>query len=250
VTGPSACEPLTVTATQVAKLYGRVPALRNVSCTVAPGKLLAVLGPNGAGKTTLLSILATLMRPSSGSVRYGGLESDPGALRGAIGLLSHKTLLYEELSGLENLVLFARLYDVADAGARAAELLELVGLSEQGSRLVRAYSRGMQQRLAAARALIARPRLLLMDEPFTGLDQSGAAMLRELLARETERGTTIVLVTHDLELAAGLARHTLILNRGSVAFEGERALDPQELREVYHKATGTLRRDAAIGVAR
>ncbi|HEX8954475.1 MAG TPA: ABC transporter ATP-binding protein, partial [Polyangia bacterium] len=165
-----------VDARGLTKVYGRQRALAGVDLTLRAGEATALLGPNGAGKSTLVGILSTLVSPTAGSVRYGGADAASAAqpeddeLRGAIGIIAHESHCYGDLTGHENLVFFARLYGVPDAHAAAERLLARVGLRDAARRAARTYSRGMLQRLALARALLHRPRLLLLDEPFTGLD--------------------------------------------------------------------------------
>src|SRR3990170_7692098 len=166
----------------ITKSFGPVRALRGVTLTVARGEALAIFGPNGAGKTTLLKIASTLMRPSSGQVLLFGADPNQAPhLRRLIGMVSHHSYLYPGLTGLENLLFTARLYGCSDAEARAEAMLAAVGLAGRGGDLVRTYSRGMTQRLSIARALVHDPQILLLDEPYTGLDRSSAAAFTELL---------------------------------------------------------------------
>lgn len=224
----------------VTRSFGRKSALSGVDLCFRAGEITAVVGANGAGKSTLLSILSTLLPPSSGEVRYGE-RSHPQAsrlLRGSIGLVSHSALLYPDLSALENLELGARLHGMRDGSERAKKLLSKVGLPRSvWRRPARSYSRGMVQRLALSKALLHDPRLLLLDEPFTGLDPEATEMLRELLLEARRRGAIMVLVTHDLEIGAGLASRTAILRRGRVAHLCEREVGTDALVELY-KAHG------------
>ncbi|HJZ88508.1 MAG TPA: heme ABC exporter ATP-binding protein CcmA [Polyangia bacterium] len=221
-----------VTVEGVTKVYGRQRALGGVSLRLEAGRLCALLGPNGAGKSTLLGILSTLLRPTGGEVRFGSVQHRQAGrtLRGAIGLVAHESFLYGDLTGRENLRFFERLYG---GGGRAQTLLSRVGLDEAADRPVRTYSRGMQQRLALARALCGQPRLLLLDEPFTGLDSSGVAALRTLLAELRDGGVILMLVTHDLAAAAELANHVVVLRRGKVAFDHAQSAPFARLDEVY-----------------
>jgi heme exporter protein A len=222
------------------KRYGATRVLANVNLDLSAGSLCALLGPNGAGKTTLLGIVSTLVRPSSGQIAYrAGSEEVPagGALRRAIGVLAHDSFLYGGLSAIENLAFYARLYELEDGARRAATLLDEVGLAEEArGRPVRTYSRGMVQRVALARALLHQPELLLLDEPFTGIDRTGAAALARTLARAVERGSVVLVVSHDLEALAGIADHVAVLRRGKLAHEERRAggFSEQELKELYH----------------
>ena len=237
-----------VTVAKVAKRYGHERALAGVDLELGRGSLCALLGPNGAGKSTLLGILSTLIRPTAGKVGYldGDREHEHDAdLRREIGVLAHASLCYGELDAVENLRFFGGLYDVDGLDARIEELLTQVGLDAAARvRQARTYSRGMLQRLALARALLARPSLLLLDEPFTGLDRTGAAALAAALARAKETGAILVVVTHDLEAIADITDHVVVLRRGRLAHEDRRP-DARgttaggyaygELKELYHR---------------
>ena len=223
------------------KRYGATRVLANVSLELRAGSLCALLGPNGAGKTTLLGIVSTLVRPSSGEVDFrAGTGAVPagGALRRAIGVLAHDSFLYGGLTAEENLAFYARLYEVDDPARRASALLDEVGLAgEARSRPVRTYSRGMVQRVALARALLHDPRVLLLDEPFTGIDRTGAAALALTLARAVERGCVCLVVSHDLEALAGITDHVAVLRRGKLEHDERRAggFGEKELKELYHR---------------
>ena len=226
-----------VAIAKVAKRYGSERALAGVSLELRAGSMTALLGHNGAGKTTLLGVLSTLVRPSSGKIAYRAAGKDVTGedVRRQIGMLAHAPLCYGELSAIENLELFAGLYDITDADIAA--LLDNVGLDKRArTREARTYSRGMVQRLALARALLTRPSLLLLDEPFTGLDRDGALALGEQLGQIKQQGTIVVVVTHDLEAIAGRADHVAILRRGSLVFE-ERgdAYSYETLKDIYHR---------------
>jgi len=228
-----------VEARGLTKVYGRQRALAGVDLALRAGETVALLGPNGAGKSTLVGILATLVSPTSGSVRYGGSEPGDDELRAAIGVIAHESHCYGDLSGHENLVFFARLYGVSDAHAVAARLLARVGLSEEAaSRPARTYSRGMLQRLSVARALVHKPRLLLADEPFTGLDRAGVTLLGELLAEERARGCIMVVVTHDFDAVASLVDRVVVLARGRIAHDAAApaARSTAALADVYRAA--------------
>ncbi len=237
-----------VAITRVAKRYGAERALTGVSLELQSGSLCALLGPNGAGKTTLLGILSTLVRPTSGQVHYhdGAAAREPDdELRREIGVLAHAPLCYGELTAIENLEFFAGLYGLADVGARVTALLDEVGLEPRArTRASRTYSRGMVQRLALARALLARPSLLLLDEPFTGLDRGGAAALARALAVVKAAGAIVVVVTHDLEAIGDVTDHVCVLRRGQLVHEDRRPAARRqiaggygyaELRELYHR---------------
>jgi heme exporter protein A len=225
----------------LSKRFGQHRALAGVDLTLAAGEVCALLGPNGAGKSTLLAVLSTLMRPTAGAVRYlggGGARAVDDRLRTEIGMLAHASLCYGELSAIENLRFFAGLYGVADGEARARALLDEVGLEPRArDQPARTYSRGMLQRLALARALLGRPSLLLLDEPFTGLDRDGAQALGHRLGRAKADGAIVLVVTHDLEAIAGVTDHAVVLRAGKIAGR-ERATDGfsyAALRELYHR---------------
>jgi ABC-type multidrug transport system ATPase subunit len=203
----------------VTRTFGRRRALHRVSLTAEAGTITALLGHNGAGKSTLLSIAATLLQPSSGEVRYGdhGAATAGTPLRGRIGMLGHDLYLYPELSAAENLRFFARLYALTDVERRVTRGLELAGLTERADDVVAGYSRGMRQRLALERALIHEPRLLLLDEPFTGLDEAARGALRERLRGARAAGTIVVLTTHDIAAITDLTDRSLTLVDGRLA---------------------------------
>ena len=204
------------------KFYGDFPALRDITFDVEPGASMALLGRNGAGKTTLLRMLAGLSRPGRGTIRICGTDARDRMTRRSIGILGHGISLYEELSAIENLRLFARIYGVEDADAAASEWLERTGLEKVRDGLVREFSRGMRQRLAVARAFLHSPSVLLLDEPFTALDDRAIALLQSLLRDAIAEGRTVVLSTHQLREALDLATHVALLVRGRLAYTGER----------------------------
>jgi heme ABC exporter ATP-binding subunit CcmA len=224
---------------RVSKVFGRRAALRDVSLSVRPGACLAVLGPNGAGKSTLLRIAAGLARPTAGRVLFRGTERDAAArLRPAVGYVAHRTLLYEPLTPRENLTLFARLGGAARPGDRAAEALRELDLERHADRPVSVLSRGTRQRVALARALLHAPPLLLLDEPFAGLDAAGAARLIELLLEARRRGAAILLATHGREAPLAVADEVAILAGGALRHRGSAAgLEDADLAEVYRRAT-------------
>ena len=212
-----------VAAEGVWKYYGDFPALRDISLRVEPGACLALLGRNGAGETTLLRILAGLSNASRGQVRVFDKESRDQETRRRVGVLGHGIAVYEEFSAFENLRLFASLYGLPDPRKTALEWLERIGLDRVKDGLVREFSRGMRQRLAVARAFLHDPSVLLLDEPFTALDDRAIAVLQELLAQARSREHTIILSTHQLREALQLATHVALINRGRLAYTGERS---------------------------
>lgn len=222
------------------KFYGDYPALRDVSFNVNKGACLALLGRNGAGKTTLLRILAGLTRPARGRVTLLGEDARAVETRRRIGVLGHGIGIYDELSAFENLRLFGRLYGMENPAKTAKEWLARTGLDRVQDGLVREFSRGMRQRLAVARAFLHNPALLLLDEPFTALDDRAIAVLQQLLAEARSRGCTIVMSTHQLREALELASDVALINRGRLAFTGERSIemlqDPGWLYRNYGEA--------------
>jgi ABC-type multidrug transport system ATPase subunit len=232
----------TVRIRQLTKRYGRQRALAGIDLDLGAGSLCALIGANGAGKSTLLGIVSTLVRPSSGQVTFEGgghpLPNRGNTLRRQIGVIAHESLLYGGLTALENLNFFGQLYQIADWHARARALLEEVGLEVAAwTRPASGYSRGMLQRLALARALLHQPRVLLLDEPFTGLDRSGSLALMGALERAQAVGCLVLVATHDLGAIAELTDHVAVLNRGRVVFEERRnqedGFSEQELKDLY-----------------
>jgi heme exporter protein A len=225
-----------VHAEGIVRNFGGVPVLAGVDLAVHGGEAVAILGPNGAGKTTLLRVLALLLRPSGGRLALFGTDAAaaPPALRQRIGYLAHESLCYADLTAAENLAFYARLFAVPDAPARIAELLAWAGLEGPARRPVREYSRGMAQRLALARALLHAPDLLLLDEPFSGLDPEAVEALQHRLAALAAAGHAIVLTTHDLERAAPIASRVAILHRGRIAWAHDgRAPDTVVIAAAY-----------------
>ena len=224
---------------KIAKRYGSERALAGVTLELRKGTMCALLGHNGAGKTTLLGVLSTLVRPNSGEIRYKSADKDiqGDELRREIGMLAHSSLCYSELSAIENLELVAGLYGVDGREATLQALLDRVGLDKRArTRAARTYSRGMLQRLSLARALLTKPSLLLLDEPFTGLDRDGALNLGKQLGELKEGGAIVVVVTHDLEAIAGRTDHLAILRRGALVFEDRAATySYEELKDLYHR---------------
>jgi len=214
-----------VAAEGVWKFYGDFPALRDISFQVEPGACLALLGRNGAGKTTLLRILAGLSRAARGRVTVFGKDAREQETRQRIGILGHGIGIYDELSAFENLRLFGKLYGLKDPRGTALEWLERVGLERVKDGLVREFSRGMRQRLAVARAFLHGPSVLLLDEPFTALDDRAIAILQQLLARARDEQRTVLMSTHQLREALELSTQVVLLARGRVAFSGERTAE-------------------------
>lgn len=211
---------LAVEAEGVWKYFGDYPALRGARLQVSKGACLALLGRNGAGKTTLLRILANLSRPGKGEVRVFGLASHTSEARRRIGYLGHGIGVYDDLSAVENLILFGQLLGVAAPRELALNALERVGLTRVKDGLAREFSRGMRQRLAVARAFLHDPELLILDEPFTSLDDRAVGVLQKLLAEALNRGATIIMSTHQIREAMELATDVALLERGKVVYSG------------------------------
>lgn len=203
---------------QLVKRFGPKIVLRQMDFSVEPGEFVAILGPNGAGKTTFLRILSSLTRQTLGTVEIGGyaLPHQAAHVRRRLGVVSHLPLLYGDLSADENLTFYGRMYAIDNLHQRIAQVLELVGLSARRKDLVRTFSRGMQQRLAIARAILHDPEVLLLDEPHTGLDQDACTMLDAVLRQVATRGRTVVMTSHDLTRVEDLASRFDVLTRGKV----------------------------------
>jgi heme exporter protein A len=225
---------------RLVKNFGAHPVLRGVDLHVQPGEYLVLVGPNGAGKTTLLRLLATLARPTSGEVRVGGwlLPQSADRVRSHLGFVSHQPLLYADLTAEENLRFFARMYALQDASVRIGEVLDLAGLAKRRGDLVGSFSRGMQQRLTIARATLHRPDVLLLDEPYTGLDQDAVAMLDEVLRSVASDGRTIVMTTHNLARGLCNSHRVAVLSRGRIVFQAASdTMDSGEFQQVYDRVT-------------
>ncbi|MGB2964048.1 MAG: heme ABC exporter ATP-binding protein CcmA [Anaerolineales bacterium] len=221
----------------VVKRFGPIMVLRGLDMTVKSGEFVALLGPNGSGKTTTLRILASLSKPSSGLVQVAGHQLPEGAaaVRAQLGVVSHQPLLYGDLTAEENLSFYARLYSVERS--RIGEVLDLINLSHRKDHLVRTYSRGMQQRLAIGRAVLHNPRVLLLDEPHTGLDQEAGEILDSVLKEIALEGRTVVMTSHDLVRAANLATRLDILSKGKIMASAEKEdLGPADLIPFYRQA--------------
>ena len=211
----------------ITKRFGVVRAVRNVDLSIFAGDFLTLFGPNGAGKTTLLRIIASLTRPTVGRIEFSEENADQERVR--VGYVSHQSLLYNELTGFENLSFYGNLYGLDRPARQASEMLIRMGLEEAGQRLVREYSRGMKQRLTLARALLHNPSLLLLDEPYTGLDQHGSRLLTRVLRSVKEEGSTVLLITHNLREGLELCSRAVIQHRGQLVLEAS----PDEL-EMAH----------------
>lgn len=226
---------LTLETRHLVRRRGARVVLDDVSLHLEAGQHLVVFGPNGAGKTTLLRLLSLLDKPAKGAVEYAcdGEALEIPEARAQIGFITHAPMLYPDLTALQNLELFAGLYGVLDPTNRSLDLLDEVELSHRGDDAVRSFSRGMVQRMAFARALVNDPAVLLMDEPYAGLDPRGAELVRSMLATQAERRITVE-VSHNLETGLQAATHVLILSRGKqVMFGAKDDLGFDAIRECY-----------------
>jgi heme ABC exporter ATP-binding subunit CcmA len=234
----------TIEAQDVTKSFGHHLVLRGIDLKLQIGDFLTLFGRNGAGKTTFLRILATLLRPSSGSVRLAGLDLHDNSMeiRRKIGVVSHQTFLYDELTAYENIKFYGKMYDVPNLDDRAHELITKVGLATYIDEKVGTFSRGMQQRLTIARAMVHNPSILLLDEPETGLDQYASAMLKELLTTFDAEKRTVVMTSHSLERGLQMGNRIVILSDGRIACDGEcKDMSLSDLEELYQRHTGDER---------
>ena len=221
--------------------FSNLLALNGLDLRVERGQTLAVFGPNGAGKSTLIKILSTVMKPSSGEVLLDGfsIKGNTEEVRRRIGLVSHYTFLYGSLTAYENLQFYSRMYDVPNFRERIYEVADMVGMGSRLHDRVAIFSRGMQQRLSIARALLHRPAIMLLDEPETGLDQQAVAMFWEALRADGVDGRTIIFTSHSLERGLEVCDRLLILHRGQIVHQQpNRELDLAGLRRIYRQSTG------------
>lgn len=220
----------------LSRAFGPRQAVAGVSFSLAPGECLALFGPNGAGKTTLLRVLAGLLKPSGGGARIDGTAVGDGSIaRSRVGFISHHTMLYEALSPRENVDFAARLHGVRDTG-RVEESLNRMSLLGRADAPVRALSRGMQQRVAIARATVHSPRLVLADEPYSGLDESGARVLTTMLQELRGSGTAIIVVTHNIYEGLSVATHAAVMARGRfMRFEESYGLEAASYADAYRE---------------
>lgn len=235
-----ASQPLAIEIQGLTKSFGNQIALRGINLKVKEEEFLTIFGPNGSGKTTLIRVLSTISKPSSGSARVAGFELGDSALeiRRRIGMVTHQTFLYDDLTAYENLKFYGRMYDAPKLEERIHEVITKFGLTSRLHDRVRTLSRGMQQRLSLARAMIHRPQVLLLDEPETGLDQNAAAMLREVIDTLSARERTVIMTTHRLEYGFNLGNHVVIMAEGRIAYESKKPPDVDSFREIYHHYTG------------
>lgn len=220
------------------KSFGHKKALRGVNLKVYEGEFVVLFGPNGAGKTTLLKSISTIIRPTKGRILFRGKEVDDGSisLREAIGLVSHNTLLYEDLTAFENLLFYARMYGVPSPRQKIEELLHTIGLYHRKDDLVRTFSRGMLQRLAIARAILHDPPVLLLDEPYTGLDVQAMRILDDLLYSLKDEVRTFIMTSHDIQKGFEHATRLMIIHSGEIVFDKKKEeINVLEFEEEFWK---------------
>lgn len=226
----------------LAKHFGRVAAVAGISLDVGKGEALTIFGPNGAGKTTLLRMIAGLVKPGGGRIIIAGEEVTHGhhdEIRRKIGYISHQSLVYGQLTAMDNLRFFAELYGVGDPRAVAERLLGEVGLSARAGDPAATFSRGMKQRLSIARALVHDPEIVLLDEPFTGLDQHAAEMLQRMLMRLRNEGRTIVMITHNLNVGITMGTRIAVQAGGKICFDKPASeIDPALFHDIYNRTVG------------
>lgn len=230
-------------AHKITKSFGHFAVLKGVDLELRHGEFITLLGPNGAGKTTLLRILATLARPTSGTLELAGipLREAKASIRSLLGVISHQTFLYEDLTARENLLFYGKLYDVPNLPQRVNDLLEKVGLERRANDRVRHFSRGMQQRLSIARAILHNPPVLLLDEPDTGLDRQAADMLQSVIAELATGGEprSVIMTTHNLERGLAMCDRIIVLAHGRIVREAQsQELSAESLQNWYYEAVG------------
>lgn len=203
------------------KLFGARWALRGITFQIMQGEIVALVGPNGAGKTTLLRTISTLARPNAGRIWIGKipLAEHSNAARGALGFVGHQTFMYDDLTAQENLQFFARLYDLPSASARVRAVAERVGIAHRLNDITRTLSRGLQQRLTIARMLLHQPAVLLLDEPYTGLDKIAADLLDQIMLEAKSEGRAVLFSTHDLERGLAVCDRAIIMKAGRVVHD-------------------------------
>ncbi len=218
------------------KSFGNFEALRGIDLNIGKGEFFTLFGPNGAGKTTFIKLLATLVKPTSGTLTVSGHDTKKEAdkVRKVTGVISHDPYLYENLSAFENIKFFGTLYEVRDIDRRARDVIDQVGLGKRMHDLVRNFSRGMKQRLAVARAIVHEPSILLLDEPYTGLDQHGARVFADMLTLLKSNNRTILMTTHNIDEGLGLSDRVGILTAGRMVYEAARnEVDKAGFKELY-----------------
>jgi heme exporter protein A len=230
--------PLAIEVSKLTKSFDERLVLKGIDLTVEPGESVVVFGPNGAGKSTLMKILSTIMYPTSGKVLVGGydIKSHAEKVRQRIGVVGHNTYLYNNLTAYENLDFYRRLYDVSRE--RIVEVSQIVGMETRLNDRISNLSRGMQQRFSIARALLAKPAIMLLDEPDTGLDQQAISLLWNAFRTDNGVKRTLLLISHNLERGLEIADRIIIISRGKIVFQVSRqSIDLKGLKEAYHLNT-------------
>jgi len=230
-----------IEAQGLTKFFGHIAALQTIDLKVKKGEFLTIFGPNGAGKTTLIKILATLIRPTSGIVKILGFDArEQGEeLRKNIGIISHMTFLYDNLSAYENILFYGKMYDLEEVEEKSRQVIAEVGLEGRMHDLVRTFSRGMQQRLSIARAIIHNPKVLLFDEPYTGLDQHAAQMLKNVLQELHTGERAIIMTTHNIQQGLEMCDRVAIQVNGKIVYEENIAkVDLDNFEEIYFHYVG------------
>lgn len=225
-----------IAAINLKKTYGTFEALKGVTLKVKKGEFYTLFGPNGAGKTSLIKLLSTLTDPTSGSLEVFGFDAKGQVknIRAAVGVISHDTYLYENLTAYENISFFANLYGIANIDTKVRSVIDKVGLKTRMHDLVRTFSRGMKQRLTVARALVHDPHILLLDEPYTGLDLNGAQIFGDMLSELKNNQRTILMTTHNIDEGLDLSDRVGILVNGQIVFEGfTKDLEKNDFKELY-----------------
>lgn len=228
--------PLSIEAKDISKDFGRVPALSKVNFTCHAGEIMILLGANGAGKTTFLRILAGLTKPSSGSLIFPNeaVFKDPVSLKKQIGFAGSTPYLYQDLTAEENLLFFAKLFEVSDPKERIGKIIEGIGLTHYIGRPVKTLSKGIQQRINLARIFLYHPGILLLDEPHAHLDQASSCLLNEKLIKHSREGGLAIMATHQTDLIETLGNRCIILNRGKIIFDQINSQDSiQEAKKIY-----------------
>ena len=223
------------------KRYGNRPVLRNIDLELPWGEVLSLFGPNGAGKTTMIRLLAGLARATTGSISIGGIDPERNGVdvRRMLGVVTHQTFLYDELTARENLLFYARMYALTNIDERIEEVSTTLGSTSYLDTRVRTLSNGMQKRVSLARAVLHRPRLLILDEPEAGLDQEGLELVEVLLAAHKAEGGSAIVTTHNVERGLSIADRVIILSSGRISYdEDASSLEAKSFREAYRERTG------------
>jgi len=235
-------EEFAIIAEGITKSFGNVQALRGIDLKVKKGEFFTIFGPNGAGKTTLIKVLSTLTKPTSGRILIDGedIRKRGDKVRNLIGVLSHETFLYGSLTALENMIFFARMYGIKNSEEKATEVIKQMGLTSRMHDLVRTFSRGMQQRLAVARAILHEPQILLLDEPYTGLDQHASQIFTNMLKElHNDKARTIIMTTHNLPEGLEISTGVAIQVGGKIVYESSTdEISLTKLKEVYFEYAG------------